>query len=129
MNVNNLRAALKNERQAEQLREDMGASKTKLTGELKVNGAGETQVQVTFPVKFTEKPFLSFGAELLEREPILPGFLPTISVVVLGWITEERPPTSRLYVGAKLAVVTGGAAYQKMSVHWTVEAMALGNPV
>lgn len=127
--INDLRESYRADRLNARSREDMAASKTKLTGEIRVNGAGETKTNVTFPIQFTEKPVMNFGAEMIEGDAIIDGFMPTISVVILGWVTKDLPPTQRLYLGATLGIVVGGAHFNKLSVHWSVEGTALSNPV
>lgn len=115
-------------REAQQL-DLVKAQANQVSGQVRVNGAGESQVFVQFPVKFTDKPLISFGAELQENEPVVSGSMPTISIVVLDWQVEERPPTSRLYTGATLGIVTGGAKYNKFIVHWHANGTAYTNPV
>lgn len=107
---------------------DMAADKMFLSGEIRVAGAGESKAYITFPVKFSEKPHLSFGAEVTEGDALAPGFMPSVSVVILGWTTQERPPTSRLYTGAQLGIVTEGVFHQKLVVHWNLIGTAITSP-
>jgi hypothetical protein len=128
MNVETFRSQMQQQEVNKRGQQDMGPAATRLSGEIRVNGAGETKAEITFPIRFSEKPKLSFGAELLEEDPIVAGFMPYANVVVLGWITQERPPTSRLYVGARLGIITGGVHHQKMVVHWHLEGSAITYP-
>lgn len=135
-NNRELSSALSRLRSAQQQNEitkrganDMGATKTRINGEIRVNTAGESITQVVFPVRFTEKPIMTFGGEVIEGDALQAGYMPTISVVVVGWITEEVPPVSRLYTGAKLGIVLDGVNHQKAIVHWSLEGTALSNPV
>lgn len=98
------------------------------SGQVRVNGAGEASFPVTFPVKFTEKPALSFGGEILAGDTIEQGLMPTANVIVLGWSTQDNPPVGRLYTGALLGVVTTGVTFQKMIVHWNMIGKAITSP-
>ena len=104
------------------------ATATAVTGQFRVNGQGEAQIDVTFPTRFVEKPILSFGAELIEGDSQVPGFMPWANVCVLSWTTKESPPQGRLYLGARLGVVSGGVSFQKMMVHWSFNGKALKSP-
>lgn len=109
---------------------DMSASENSFKGAVRVNGAGESTIDVTFPKLFTEKPHLiGFSGEVLTGDAVRDGFMPTVSVIILGWITEERPPTSRFYRGAKLGIVTTGTVHQKLIVYYAFSGTAVENPV
>lgn len=114
---------------AQQGLSDMSAGPLTLQGKFPFDGAGEKVVDLIFPHHFMgEAPFLSFSAELKEGDVMVSGSMPTCSVVVAGWLTQEMPPHGRLYTGAKLAVVTTGVWYQKMMIHWTFTGTAISNP-
>ncbi|NBR22237.1 MAG: hypothetical protein EBU08_00300 [Micrococcales bacterium] len=108
---------------------DAAAGPTRLTGEFLLMGAGEKRVPVDFPVSFSEKPLLTFGAELQEGAAVVDGKFPTVSVVVARWFTFERPPFSRLFSGAELMVVTTGSPTQQLIIHWHLDGVALTNPI
>lgn len=105
--------------------------KTRVSGFEKVVGTGETSTEVAFPVWFTERPSMSFGAELDENDFAEDTKFPTVSVVVLSW---NKNLTERIgggyWVGATLAIVTNGRAYptQRFVVHWQAEGRAIRNP-
>lgn len=125
-----LRSQLNEVKVDERSYNDMSASENFFKGTVRVNGAGEASVPVTFPKPFTEKPHLvGFAAEILEGDTIGTGFMPTISIIVLGWTTEERPPVSRLFRGAELGVVSTGLVHQKMMVNYMFSGKALENPL
>ncbi len=107
---------------------DFSATPTAIIGQFRVNGQGEAQIDVTFPTRFVEKPILSFGAELIEGDSQVPGFMPWANVIVLSWTTKEIPPTGRAYTGARLGVVSGGVSFQKMNIHWKFNGKALKSP-
>jgi hypothetical protein len=105
------------------------AGQTTLTGEFLLKNAGEKRVPIDFPVAFSEKPLITFGAEVQEGDVIIDGYFPTVSVIVSKWITRENPPFSRLYIGCELAIVTSGAPTQKLIIHWQLSGVAFGNPI
>lgn len=109
--------------------QSMAADFQSLTGQVRVNGSGESKATITFPISFSQKPLLTFGGEIQEGDRLDPGRMPTVSVVVLAWLTKERPPYSRLYTGAILGIVTGGPSWQKMIIHWKLDGIAYTNPV
>lgn len=129
MDINAFRNTQNQEAITQRGQNEMAATTTRLSGQLRVNGAGETYATVTFPTRFIEKPLFSFGGELQDGDTPAAGHMPTISIVVTRWITQERPPQSRFYTGATLGIVTGGAAYQKMNAHWHFDGVAFTNPV
>jgi hypothetical protein len=100
-------------------------------GFLTVDKAGEVSVDVNFPVRFIERPSLSFGGELDGNHFPEAGNYPTVSVVVARW-TKDLIDTTRdegFYSGATLMVVTTGKSDQKMIVHWQMSGRAFKNPV
>jgi hypothetical protein len=96
-----------------------------VSGFILCNGAGELQIEVNFPVRFVEKPAMTFGGELDVNQPVEAGNFPTISVVVTRWILEELDELRTYFVGASLAVVSTGVANQRMWGHWTATGAAL----
>lgn len=108
------------------LSEASGGS-TRLTGELLFKGSGEKRVPVNFSAPFTEKPLMTFGAEIQSGDLMTDGQFPTISVIVSKWITFDRPPSSRLFTGCELAIVTTGPETQKMIVYWCMDGPAVTN--
>jgi hypothetical protein len=105
------------------------AGPTTLTGEFLIKNSGEKRVPIDFPIAFSEKPLITFGAEVQEGDVIVDGFFPTVSVIVSRWITVENPPFSRIYRGCELAVVVTGAPTQKVIVQWQLTGVAFGNPI
>lgn len=95
---------------------------------LNVNGAGETTVNLNFPILFQERPALSCAGELAEGSVLQAGSFPWCSAMVASWVTEERNGQT-YYTGAKVAVVVGGPSRQKSIVHMNVEGKALQSPV
>lgn len=120
----------------ERRRNEHKARVHRISGKFMMNGVGEATQDVNFPVKFFERPNLTFGGELSPDAVLTDGSFPTVSVVVVRWNIEEpevtttdSTPERRYYVGATLAVVTTGHSSNSMWVHWTMEGKAIVNPV
>lgn len=101
---------------------------TRVTGFVDIQGAGEVAVEIEFPVWFTEKPSASFGGELAEGHSAEATNFPTISIVILRWITATRG-LGTYYSGAVLGVVTTGVSDHGMIAHYQLEGKAMQNPV
>jgi hypothetical protein len=131
-----IRGTLARQAKEDEQRQSVSSDYTVVSGEFMANGSGEFIVPVSFKnVAFLEKPLLlGFGAEVRDwnslSESKLQGrkMYPTISIVTVGWELEDRPPTTRIYKGAKLAVVVGGHPQQKLFVNWSFGGLALGGP-
>lgn len=108
---------------------DMSAGPTRASGQFLLDGMGEVEVEVLFPVKFSEKPLLSFAAEVREGDLLIPAKMPSISMVVLKWRIEDIPPFSNLYTGATLGVVTKGPPGSRLFAIWHMDGTAYSNPV
>lgn len=107
----------------------LSAGPTRCSGQFMMDGMGEAEVPVTFPVKFSQKPLLSFSAEVRDGDPLITSMMPKVSMVVLRWIIEDRPPYSNLYTGAVLGVVTEGPFASRMLATWHLDGIAYSNPV
>ena len=122
-------------RRSNQLRMDqdgfsaMAAGPTRCSGQFLLDGMGEAEVQVSFPVKFSQKPLLSFAAEIRDGDMLITTQMPTVSMVVLRWIIEDRPPYSNMYTGAVLGIVTEGPVGSRVFVIWHMDGIAFSNPV
>jgi len=116
------------QRKAEAARaSEQGATVYSVNGLFLISGVGEVSSTVNFPVKFIERPNVNFCGELQQSSPIVTGNFPTVSVVVGDWVRQETS-TRRLFVGAKLLVVTHGPATQAMWIHWSATGVAISNP-
>jgi hypothetical protein len=108
---------------------DSSAQYFKVSGEIEVFGAGEAQIRVKFPIRFSGKPVPHFGGELGYGFPAaISGSFPTYSCTILTWDLGVKSDGSFLYVGALLGIVTTGVVDQVMNIHWSVEGMGLRNP-
>lgn len=108
---------------------DMAAGPTRCSGQFLLDSAGEAEVQVNFPVKFSQKPLLSFSGELRSADMNTITRMPSLGVMVLSWIMEDNPPFSVLYTGAVLGVVSEGPPGQRMFVTWHMDGVAFSNPL
>jgi len=105
------------------------AGPTRCSGQFMMVGMGEAEVPTTFPVKFSQKPLLSFSAEIRDGDTLITSMMPKVSMVVLRWITEDRPPYSNMYTGAVLGVVTEGPVASRILITWHFDGTAYSNPV
>lgn len=116
------------QKQAEKSRvEDQIATVHSIDGLFMITGSGEASVFVNFPVKFIERPNLSFGFELDPSAVVAAGSYPSVSAVIGGW-AKEGPSNKRTFTGATILVVSTGPVTQKIWVHWTASAKATTNP-
>ena len=104
------------------------AQNSLVKGRFPVNNAGEAVKSIVFPVAFSELPSITFGFELEESSNIASGNAPIISAEVYAWITEDRPPVSRLYTGAHIMVTSIGQALSMFTVVWSASGTAFMNP-
>lgn len=105
-----------------------------VVGLIEIVGAGEATVDVSFPVRFVEHPSFSFGGEMVENSAITAGQHPTISIMVLRWMTEEATPGTleqdqQIFVGASLIIVTTGIPDQRQRAHFQVRGRGIVSPV
>lgn len=108
---------------------DMSAGPTRCSGQFMVDSSGEVEAQILFPVKFSQKPLLSYAGELKDGDMLRPTHMPTLRMVVLNWILEDKPPFQSLYTGAVLGVVLDGPPGQRMLATWHMDGVAFFNPV
>jgi hypothetical protein len=123
--LNAIRNKVRTQERTKEGIQDMSAGHTRVSGQFMLNAPGEAVI----PVKFSEKPTMSFGSEMRESDPLQPGFYPQLSCSVAGWFTEDSPPNLQLYTGCNLVVVMLGPPTLRMYVHWHMEGNAFTNPV
>lgn len=125
-------------------------------GKFLVNGPGEAEKIVYFPVAFSNVPVVTFGfevksnnnlvwtsysptgePELREGVParagaassgLVKGDAPIITAIVAEWLVNERVPVDRHFVGAKIITVCDGPSSTKFITHWTASGIAFSNP-
>jgi hypothetical protein len=132
-----IRRTIKNRNQQMKDMVSMAADKTIMSGQSRINGAGEVLLNVSFACKFGEKPLFYFGGEIIEQKSIAEGKFPTISAFVCGWNAQERvlesedpnlAPYSRFFTGATIGVVTTGNPHSKFVLHWHFIGDAVAGP-
>ena len=107
----------------------MAAQDHTVTGQFLLNGPGEAEFPVIFPVTFTDMPFFLSGVSLPATEKVLVGSLPVVTSFMFNWTIEERPAMGlRLYKGCSMGVVADGPPGMKAIVHWSLSGTCLTNP-
>lgn len=107
--------------------ENLGAQAVRdgaATGFIDVEGQGECTANISFPVRFLEKPVFSFGLELAENVWLQWGSFPEYSVTVGAWTTEPADGEP-LYVGALLGIFVAGV--DRSIVHYRFTGRSLTN--
>jgi hypothetical protein len=109
----------------------MTVKQTRVTGRVKLVGTGEAAVDIPFPVRFTERPIFTFGAELDENQAAVIGNYPTVSGFVGSWVVVGRVVGGfdGYYVGARLLIVLTGEPDMISFFDWAMEAAAMRNPL
>lgn len=107
----------------------MSAGQTRCSGQFMVDSSGEIEAQISFPVKFVDKPLLSYSGELREGDVNITSKMPTIRMIVTGWILEDRPPYQALYTGAVLGAVIDGPPGTRLLATWHMDGVAFSNPM
>lgn len=94
-------------------------------GFVELEGEGESTVEITFPIRFIEKPIFTVGLELAENVWLSFGSFPLWSATIGGWTTvaAENEP---LIVGALIGVYVNGAA--RSILHYQFQGRSLTNP-
>jgi hypothetical protein len=108
--MSKLRAAIESTKATEDRVAGATIDRAEVEVRLRLKGSGEVNAEVTFPVVFSERPFMTFGHELeLNHSPEATNF-PVCSATVLRWITKERSGDRVYYVGCDVGVVALGKA-------------------
>ena len=123
---------LRNEQRSQQRRAidltETAASPAPVSGKFMINNAGEAKVDITFPVFFSDIPYVTFGFEIQGANQIISGHAPAMSATVYDWDTIDRPPFSRFYKGAYIVVVSTGPPGTKFICTWTAMGTAFTSP-
>lgn len=106
------------------------ADHTEIQGRFPVNNIGEGREPIMFPVAFSTVPHMSFGFEIQgDTRHIIKGHAPSITAAVCDWSVRERPPTSRLFLGAEVIIVATGPPNTRFIVHWTAKGTGFMAPL
>lgn len=109
---------------------DLADARAKLTVStcyVKINNAGEAEVDFEFACKYAQLPTINFGYQL--QSSTFPGRVPIFSASVKDWLTIDRPPNSRLYTGATLSIVSESVDGLSFSVVATATGIAFSGPM
>lgn len=120
---------LQRERSSRDDQNDFVARDFHVAGRFMVTNAGQTARDVLFPVTYTEMPLFWSGGVLEDNQSLSATVWPECHVVVIGWTVEKLGINTTLYKGCRLAILTRGAADQRMWVNWHFMGTALVNPV
>lgn len=102
---------------------------THYTCRIPINNAGEARPVVMFPenCKFGQLPSVTFGFELYSTDHR--GKMPVFAGSVDEWITVDRLPNTRLYVGARFLISSEAVEDISFVCTATVSGIAYGGPV
>jgi hypothetical protein len=95
-------------------------------GTIELSGAGESIVELAFPIRFAEKPIFTAGLEQMDCPGVQWGKFPIWSATIITFRTEPSVggPT---YVGASVAVVTFDVP--RGYLHYNFAGRSYSNPV
>lgn len=97
-------------------------------GAVQLDGTGEVDHDISFPVPFVDMPVVLGGGALQEGETLHAGQYPIISATPASWSVRELPGGSRLYLGCRLAIVVTGHDRMQSIATWMAIGPALVNP-
>lgn len=104
--------------------ERAAAQDTWVMGRVLVEGVGEAEVKVPFPLMFGEKPLPILGGGELDTMDSPERFnFPTANAVVSGWDIFD----GTYYKGCELAITTTGRADQRLFVTFAFVGLALSS--
>lgn len=118
------RAIQDQRRHAETLNEQTVKDGT-AAGFVDLDGAGETTVEVTFPLQFFERPLFVPGLELTGNSYLEWGSFPDWSATVAAWRTQTISETV-LYIGALIAVRARNI--NRAALHYSFTGRIFTNP-
>lgn len=99
-----------------------------LQGFVQLDGSGETDVQILFPMEFLEKPIFTYGHEMAPNQAAQRGAFPIASATVLNWITRKTPGENEVYVGAHVGVVVLGPPEMISILHYSFQGQSFSGP-
>lgn len=126
-------------------------------GKFLVNGPGEADKTISFPVVYSQVPVVTFGFEIQGPDNLVwtrfddqgnpqldsdfparpggaaaglvPGEAPIITAVVTDWVPDETQlPMDQKIIGAEVTTVCDGPENTKFIVHWYAAGIAYSNP-
>lgn len=118
--------AIRGHRQYVQTVTDQTVKDGSCLGFVELDGPGEATIDITFPLRFFERPLFTAGLELRDNSFLTWGAFPTWSATIVRFNTEAINPDTILYVGAQLAIVTTNV--NRSALHYSFQAKAFTNP-
>jgi hypothetical protein len=100
----------------------------RVEGFAEIDGSGEAEVDVMFPISLADKPNFGCGLELAPNNWASDGAFPLWSATVFSWYTKRSTNASAFYVGAKIGVVVIGVRDMKSILHYSFSSLAFTNP-
>ena len=103
-------------------------------GQVFLGTTGETIVDISFPVRFLERPVFTPGGQLGEGSRLTRGAFPVVNAVVLSYETDTKADEgvvsgpAKYYTGAKLGITAQGLSDQSFYLDYRFEGTALVNP-
>lgn len=94
-----------------------------------IKPAGEAVTQIKFPVRYVEKPLMTFGFEMAPNQILTPGKYPTACASVHSWKYGRRQDYgAKYYDGCTLVLVTTGDNALSGIFHINFNGKAMRNP-
>jgi len=121
----------KNEDRNRQVEEAV-AGEAIVKGKIQVNGGGDAEADINFPIWFTESPHMTFGGEVSGSVNLELGAFPVISAIVGSWNVKELDSTDsrsfgrKFYTGCQLLVSVDGFA--DVIIHYQFTGTSITNP-
>lgn len=121
-----MQSALRSERAYVAIRAGQAVRDGAAVGFVELDGDGESVAEISFPLKFIEKPIFTAGLELGENAWLRYGTFPSWSATVGAWLTEPAPGQP-IHTGAIIGIYVAGAP--KAILHYRFEARSFVSPV
>lgn len=114
----------------------MVAKDTTATGRILIVGTGDCQIEILFPVSFSNRPFFACGQALDDEEgpeqEVLAGHYPKLDATVIHWnkVRAVEGAFAGYYIGCTLAChVDGSGPDQRLWLDWQFRGVAIRNPI
>lgn len=95
------------------------------TGFVDLDMAGESVIEIDFPLRFIERPLFTTGLELGDNQHLSFGTFPTWSATVAAWNTQLYGETA-LYTGATIGAVINNVERSKL--HYSFQGLIITAP-
>jgi hypothetical protein len=126
--TNGIRAALSRREGTTTRTAQIAPGEFRVFGFVDLIGTGEVDVDVNFPVSFVDLPVITGSGIMAEGQSLVAGEYPIWNVGGASLVYDEKPGGSRLYRGARLAIVCSGHEGMLSTATWIAQGRALVNP-